>query len=188
MKKPANSVVKEFEDLCREAFQSLEQEFDLRATDSSTTGDSATVILINRTTAVEVYLEVRDSLVVYTTLAEYDTDLTNRFPLESLIDLRNPSLRVRQPREWPLSEDRIRQTLRGYARALRECAADVLRGDFQVFPELGRLMAAAIQQTREENWKLSPANPDFAAELERQIARATGKASGESEKPRRRKP
>jgi hypothetical protein len=110
------------------------------------------VIYKNETTGVHVVYERREDLLlvwlyrlvngeppVYTSVGERYRDETNNFSLLNLV-----RLRVTPDEFSNLIARRDRADLQGkcheLAQALELYAADVLAGDFSIFPELGKIM------------------------------------------------
>jgi len=134
-----------FEKLCRELFQFLVDEFGCRLASTKEDGGTHSVIYQNSTTAVGVYFEARDRAVWVVLMRlfkgkrlPYDGSYSHG--LRHLIRLRAPSITLE---ETVHSEADIERVLSEDASAVRTYAADVLQGDFGVFPELERIEAEA---------------------------------------------
>jgi hypothetical protein len=134
-----------FEALCRQAFQFLEDDFGCQVTFTECLPAEAMVIYQNQTTAVECYLEIRDGRVYAMLCRLVDGKMpdfaggqrtANCCDLDAVIKVRAPHLAVEQPFMFPLPIPRLVEALEKYAHAMRECATDVLQGDFQVLDEI----------------------------------------------------
>ena len=143
----------QLEEMCRETFSFLEDEFGFRVTES--TGDLVVghVVYMNASTAVKIQAEVREAnpfiylyrlvggnLIGYSRANE-DLWLANHVGLDMLLRLRTPSLKITPPHPAPLTTQEMQEQLHQYALAMRNYAADVLRGDFEILKstaEIGR--------------------------------------------------
>jgi len=150
-------LINEFQRACQEEMAFLVEEFGFGPPDVEVDRFGAELRYKNATTGITVRLEPRENRIFvmlyrlvggefphYHSVHERDADLSNNFDLDDLIALRCPSLSVAQPfNEW-LTGPRLREVLVGYARALRECASDVLAGNFRIFTDLGEIVAKRL--------------------------------------------
>jgi hypothetical protein len=67
---------------------------------------------------------------------------TEELPLDVLVAKRCPDRLRAMPEAFPLGEDVVRDVLRYYAAALRDCAKDILDGEVAAFGELRRAVDA----------------------------------------------
>lgn len=152
---------------CYEIFKFLEQDFNFKVIDIKRDRHfGMDIIYKNKTTAIQISFEFREckvfislyrlingNLPQYKSLREYDCDFDNRFGFDDLITLRAPSLQIKQVFNPKFSEMDLELVLLKYANALRICAADVLKGDFQVFTELAKIKARRIENFRQKETK-----------------------------------
>jgi hypothetical protein len=119
----------------------------------------------NETTAIEINYEWREPwpwITIYRPLRGGMMPVTDRqirshcCDLLALITLRRPSLAARLEAERTSGPDRgtVGRVLGHYAEFLKECATDVLSGDFTVFPQLRethrRLLRDSLKSFREQ--------------------------------------
>ncbi|MDQ3815787.1 MAG: hypothetical protein M3347_17885 [Armatimonadota bacterium] len=169
----------EFRNLYRQEFKFLEDDFGFNFTTVQHDWFGAVDIYQNQTTGIEVEMDPRDLRIFitlyrlddghlprYTNLREYDSDITHRFNLNGLLQLRNPSLIPEQGYKFPpgaslnkkdkifkdakreFTSDKVRSILSQYAIALQQCANDVLQGNFEIFNELGSRKAKLIEEMK----------------------------------------
>jgi hypothetical protein len=134
--------------LCREKFQFLVDEFEFRLVSTKTEAGVHSVIFQNQTTAVGIYYEVRDSAVWVVLMRlfqgkkgkrrlPYDGDYSHG--LWAAVRLRASPEAVEEIAGEVHTETDMERILSKNAAALRMHAADILRGDFGAFPDLGRV-------------------------------------------------
>jgi hypothetical protein len=100
----------------------------------------------NETTGIEVHYEWEAEIwIVLERLKR--KGMVERIGLDYLAMKCCPQRVVRQ--KSPFSNDEIERILNDYANLLKECAKNILEGDFQVFPEIIRF-AEAIKKQREK--------------------------------------
>jgi hypothetical protein len=135
-----------FVKLCREQFQFLVDAFDFRRMAASRAG-IGTVIYTNSTTGVKLSYDRRDGYIgvdlirlVNGKVPAYGERRDTR-PLWTAVRLRAPGIETKVFSIGVLTEARIAAELAAIAAAVRNYAADILRGDFSVFPELERVRA-----------------------------------------------
>jgi hypothetical protein len=135
-----------FVKLCREKFQFLVDEFGFRRMAATRSG-TGIVIYANSTTGVEISYDRRDGYIQVMLMRlvagkppAYG-DFRNGQPLWTAVRLRAPALIGAVERIAVLTEAEIEAMLTANAVAVRDYAADILRGDFTVFPELERVRA-----------------------------------------------
>lgn len=147
------SILDEFLELGEKEFQYLVDEFGFKKRANKTDVGVYRLPYDNGTTKVEIGFEWRDQY-VYVLLGRRDVkkpkdarrlprpeDELHAFNLEDLLKLRTGKYAVDQDRFGKaLTREDIKEILSTYARALREHAADVLQGDFSVFPELEKIV------------------------------------------------
>lgn len=152
---------------CYEIFKFLEQDFNFKIIDIKKDRHfGSEIIYKNETTAIQISFEFREckvfislfrlineNLPQYKSLREYDYDFNNRFGFDDLITLRAPSLQVKQIFNPKFNEMDLELVLLKYANALRICATDVLKGDFQVFAELAKIKARRIESFKQKETK-----------------------------------
>src|SRR5713226_8350677 len=153
-----NEVVGAFFRKATEKFQFLVDQFGFRRPVKRSEGGTYRVLYQSETTAVEIGLEWREQY-VYVELFRLvngkikenpviigrESDLTS-FNLEDLIALKAPQMKL-SPEYFnrPLTVQSLEHVLTRYARALRDCGRDVLKGDFSVFAELEGVVKARIR-------------------------------------------
>ena len=145
-------ILESFETNCRRLFGFLSDEYGC----TSTSLREPVRVLVyeicfsNSTTGIRVQLEYMEGLlyvfvcrVTDQTIAEIPifTDASHSADavfLDEIITLRNPRLAVEQVSGQTLTPKRIAELLSAYAKALRSCAEDALRGDLKVLDEVRR--------------------------------------------------
>jgi hypothetical protein len=136
-----------FVKLCREKFQFLVDEFAFRRVTSATRSGPGYVLYTNSTTGVGIGYDRRDGYLSVDPmrLVEGKPPASGGFrhhqPLWTLIRLRAGTPPGISDRGGVRTEPEIAVALSADAAALKANAADILRGDFSVFPELERLRA-----------------------------------------------
>ena len=134
-------------------FQFLVDEFGFKKRANKTDVGVYRLPYDSGTTKVEIGFEWRDQY-VYVLLGRRDVkkpkdarrlprpeDELLAFNLEDLLKLRTGKYAIDQDRFGKaLTRKDIKEILSTYARGLREHAADVLQGDFTVFPELEKIV------------------------------------------------
>lgn len=138
---------------CGKSFKALSNKYHLKVDKS----DSENIFCLKNSTAgLEVIYEKRDSSIfiqlyrlidgefpIYKSLHEYDNDLKNRFDVNFLIELRSSKIIASS-----FANSSIKNVLDEYAFALEKYAADVLAGDFSIFPKLTRLVKKQIKEAK----------------------------------------
>ena len=141
------NIVDEFFKLGEKEFQFLVDEFGFKKKAKKTDVGVYRVPYENETTKVEVGFDWRDQY-LYVLLGRRDRKPPQRredeliaFGLEDLVKLRTGNYAVDQERFGKaLTLKDVKEIVSTYARALREHAADVLQGDFSIFPELEKIV------------------------------------------------
>lgn len=144
-----------FVKVCRESFKVLACKYQLNI---SVTDSENIYRLQNKTTGLEIIYERRDHAIFvqiyrlvdkefpkYKSLHGYDSDSTNRFDVNFLIELRSSKTVASS-----LFGNPMKSVLDNYAVAVDEYAADVLNGDFSVFPKLTTLAKKNIQKLKRD--------------------------------------
>lgn len=146
-------LYEKFETLAREAFRFLEDDYEFKL--MQTTRDRYTLVMLyqNTTTGIQVEFEPREDkiwlmlyrlvngqLPKYKNVLDIDSDMTNRFDLDTLIEFKAPwFLAARKAQRTALSEYNMQSSLVETATALRQYGEDILNGNFTDFADLGRL-------------------------------------------------
>lgn len=141
-----NDLYKTFENLCRQTFQFLIDDFGFKIK-SIERGPSNVGLQITYQgrIAIQVNLEpTENSVFVYLIrlldgkIPEYPLKYpANSFYLDELIDLKSPSLKMeRNNTGKPLSPQELKAILKQYANALRRLGVEVLRGNVGIFSQL----------------------------------------------------
>jgi hypothetical protein len=147
------TVLDEFFKIGEKEFQFLVDEFGCKKRANKTDVGVYRLRYENGTTKIEIGLEWRDQY-VYVLLGRREEkkakdarrlprpeDELLAFNLEDLLKLRTGKYAIDQDRFGKaLTRKDIKEILSTYARGLREHAADVLQGDFTVFPELEKIV------------------------------------------------
>jgi len=141
-----------FEKLCKKIFKFLEDEFNFKLVNSEQESCGIYITYQNPTTAIRISLEPRGGGVFilmhrlingkipkYPIFIEAET-LLNSYYLDDLISLKAPSFKIEQQVEKISNHNEIERILVQYANALKHYAKDILKGDFQVFDLLGRIV------------------------------------------------
>ena len=143
----------DFIEICEREFKFLVEEFGFKKTATKTDADTPRIRYENSTTMVEAGVEWREQY-FYVAIGRRDrkkTKVKDRMPrpedelvtfnLEDLLTLRVPGYIV-SPGYFgqKLARKDIERIMRKYAQSLREHAADVLQGDFSIFPELEKIV------------------------------------------------
>lgn len=143
----------DFIEICEREFNYLVEEFGFKKTSTKTDVDTPRIRYENSTTMVEAGVEWREQY-FYVAIGRRDrkkTKAKDRMPrpedeivtfnLEDLLTLRVSGYIVSSGYfGQKLTRKDIERIMRNYARALREHAADVLQGDFAIFPELEKIV------------------------------------------------
>lgn len=157
--------VEEFKELCRQEFQFLEEDYGFAE------GELGSEITSNRSPFEVQYVSPKTFVLVMGVSYGYSLDVLfgpaereASFPayiLEDLLKIRRPDLSLDKT-IGKLSRPGQPAQIRHYARALKECADDVLRGDFSILPQLDEIMERRRKELewlylREwfRGWKLS---------------------------------
>ncbi|MFN8471515.1 MAG: hypothetical protein U0822_04790 [Anaerolineae bacterium] len=154
----------EFQELCRTLFQFLEEEYGFRVTEAKGDVFGSYITYRNMATAVMISFEPREGGVFirlyrlvdgkipdYPVFIYPDTQL-NMFYLDTLLEVRAPSLRVEQdPKEMAKpSLSKLKEVLQQYAALLHLYADDILQGDFKVFEELEKIVKKRAEEIRRQ--------------------------------------
>jgi hypothetical protein len=141
-----NDLYKTFENLCRQIFQFLVDDFGFKIVSVERGPANVGIhITYQGRSAVQVSFEpAENAVLVYLIrlingkIPEYPLKYpTNAFYLDELVDLKSPSLKIaRKGVGKPLSSQALEAILKQYADALRRVGADVLRGDSRAFSQL----------------------------------------------------
>jgi hypothetical protein len=153
-----------FVSLVREKFRFLEEDYGFKLVSTECDRDTSVVPYQNDTTGVSAYYEPRDSSVwvvlrrlVNGELPGYD-DPINTHGLYAIVSLRSPGAWVGEKHDpGPLTPAEMETRIDEQAKALRTHGADILRGDFSIFPKL-----AEFEQKMAEDWE---------CELKQKVAR-----------------
>ena len=151
-----------FINICPKIFHFLEENFDFIIAEIKRDRFGAEIIYKNLTTGIKIRFEPREfyvfitlyrlingNLPVYKDLKEYDSDLTNRFDFDDLIDFRMPFLlSIEQKSSNSFTQADLEKILSRNSYNLQLYCKDILKGDFQVFTELAR-----IRIKRKEEYK-----------------------------------
>ncbi|MEK6300071.1 MAG: hypothetical protein AABO41_05065 [Acidobacteriota bacterium] len=148
-----------FFSICIERFQFLIKRFECRRGAKRATGGVYTLTYQNSTTAVQVGLEWREQYVYVELCRLVDGRIKDNpvvigpesqltvFNLEDVLEIRNPELKLSAEHvARRLTVDALRKTLSHYARALEECASDILRGDFTLFDKLEHIVKTRAKE------------------------------------------
>lgn len=143
----------DFIEICERDFTFLVDEFGFKKTKTKTDVDTPRIRYENSTTMVEAGVEWRE-LYFYVAIGRRDkqeTKAKDRMPrpedelvtfnLEDLLTLRVPGYIVSSGYfGQTLTRQDIERIMGKYAQDLRKHAADVLQGDFTIFPELEKIV------------------------------------------------
>lgn len=141
------NLLDEFLEIGEKDFQFLVDEFGFKKRANKTDVGIYRLRYENKTTKVEIGFDWREQY-VYVLLGRRDKEPPQRpedelvaFDLEDLLKLRTGKHAIDQNRFGKaLTRKDINEFLTTYARALRQHAADLLQGDFSVFPELEKIV------------------------------------------------
>lgn len=146
------TIIDDFFKIGEKEFQFLVDEFGFKKRANKTDVEVYRLRYENGTTKVEIGFEWRDQY-VYVLLGRREKkskdagrlprpeDELVAFNLEDLLQVRTGKYGVDQERFGKaLTRKDIKEILSTYARGVREHAADVLQGDFTVFPELEKIV------------------------------------------------
>jgi hypothetical protein len=156
------SLYEKFEGHAREAFRFLEDDYGFKLVHTNRNRYSSVILYQNATTGVEIEFEPRENriwvmlyrlvngkLPEYQSVQELDRDATNRFDLDSLIELKAPSLLAeREARRLTVREHDVEPAVAQRAAELHLFGGGILRGDFALFADLGRLKQERIRKAR----------------------------------------
>lgn len=143
----------DFIEICEREFKFLVKEFGFKKTKTKTDTDTFRIQYENSTTTVEAGVEWREQY-FYVVIGRRDrkkTKAKDRMPrpedelvsfnLEDLLTLRVPGYIVSSGYfAQKLTRKDVERIMGKYAQALRKHAADVLQGDFTIFPELEKIV------------------------------------------------
>lgn len=146
-----------FLELCRKHFGFLSEEFGFREAKKESSSWGHVLYLKNETTAVRISLEweypgvfvhlyrlVDGKIVENPIIIQQEDELMN-YSLDDLLSIRAPGLELSPIFGQP---DEIEGKLKSYAAAVRDCAADVLEGDFTIFEELDKIVKHRAAESR----------------------------------------
>ena len=140
----------EFLKIGEKEFRFLVDEFGLKKRANKTDAGTYYLLYENKTTTVAVTLEWRDQY-INVLLGRRDRKVPDRLPrpedellsfsLEDLLKVRTGKYAIEEGRFGrALTRKDIKEVLSAYARGLREHGADVLQGDFSIFPKLEKIV------------------------------------------------
>lgn len=157
-------LYEKFETLARETFRFLEDDYEFKL--MQTTRDRYTLVMLyqNTTTGIQVEFEPREhraglmlyrlvdgQLPKYRDVWDLDSDMTNRFDLDTLIEFKAPwLLTARKAQRTTLSDYDMQSSLVETATALRQYGEGILRGIFTDFADLGRLKQERLRKVQTE--------------------------------------
>ena len=148
----------------KKSFRFLVDEFQCRVTSEASDAWGDELTYQNSTTAVNIRYEPREKYVFillcrlvggkvpeHPGVVHPDTDL-NRYGLDDLLKLRAPALKILK-KEFgvPFTERNLRTMVETYARGVRNYAADILHGDFSIFPELEKIVKRRAEEYRKKS-------------------------------------
>lgn len=141
------NILDEFLEIGEKEFQFLVDEFGFKKRANKTDAGVHRLSYENKTTKAEIGFDWRDQY-IYVLLGRRDRKPPQRpedeivaFDLEDLLKVRTGKRAVDQDRFGrALTRKDVKELLTTYASALREHAADVLQGDFTVFPEVEKIV------------------------------------------------
>jgi hypothetical protein len=142
---------------CKEIFKFLINEYEFKLAGTHIENLYLEVVFKNKTTAIAIRLEERDGGITVELIKLINGDIPsgsififsdtklNLFDLEILLAIRDASQKIEHPNLDDLVfkpgwEKVMRRVLKQFARAVKQYADDVLRGDFSVFPELEKIV------------------------------------------------
>lgn len=150
-------MINDFEQLTIKHFKFLEGRFNCKYwTKRDNYGDN--VIYQNSTTGIKIRFEPRENHIFvmlmrliegklpdYPIFIKADTQI-NLFYLDDLLELRSPSLKIKQKDlgDWINSID-LENLLAQYAKSLQQFGIDILQGDFTVFNELEQIVKRRVE-------------------------------------------
>ena len=144
-----NNLYNTFENLCRQTFQFLEDDFGFKIASVERGPVNVGIhITYQGRSAVQVSFEPRENAVFVYLIRLLDGKIPeyplkypmNSFYLDELINLKSPSLKVAQKGAGKLLSSRdLEAILNQYANALRQVGIDVLRGDPRIFLQLEQM-------------------------------------------------
>ena len=146
------TLIDGFFELGEKAFAFLTDEFGFRKKAKKTDAGVYRLRYENKTTKVEIGFDWREQT-IYGLLGRRDRKPPQRpedelvaFNLEDLLKLRTGKHAIDQDRFGKaLTRKDVKEIIGTYARALRAHAADVLHGDFAVFPEVEKIVRKRIK-------------------------------------------
>ena len=151
-----------FRNLIMNSFSYLISDFDFKLKKEEDNDSGYYITFMNDTTGVRISYVPRDGgakILLYKLingeLPEYpifindDTEL-NQFYIFDLIVLRNPNYKKDFPGIFNSNKYIEMEAIEEYGTAVKEYAADILRGDFTVFSELEKIVKARARKIREE--------------------------------------
>lgn len=147
------SLADEFFEIGEKQFQFLVDEFGFKKRARKTDAGVYSLRYETKTTEVAIGFEWRDQY-IYVSLGRRDRmkpgekgkmprpeDELISFDLEDLLKLRTGKYAIGEDRFGrALTRKDVKEILTTYARGLREHGADVLQGDFSIFPELEKIV------------------------------------------------
>jgi hypothetical protein len=144
------NIIDEFFEVGEKEFRFLVDEFGFKKKANKTDVEVYRLCYETKMTKVEIGFEWRDQY-IYVLLGRRDREKPERMPrpedellafsLEDLLKLRTGKYAIDQDRFGrALTRKDIKEILNTYARGLREHGADVLQGDFSIFPELEKIV------------------------------------------------
>jgi hypothetical protein len=143
-----------FERICKKEFGFLNAEYGLKTTNIEKDVYGCYATYSNDVVAVEISFSMKDGgifimlcrmvngeLPAQEIFVRSDTVL-NRFDLEDIVDLKNPSIDLKPDFADPdnPTAKELTENLKVYAEALKKYAKDILSGDFSSFAELEKIV------------------------------------------------
>lgn len=150
-------MLDQFAQLCKEEFRFLIKEFGCQAPSITRHARFREVVYRNQTTGIEVCCELEYTPVVWVSLTRLidgedpgAVDRANRHALWAAVQLRSRSGSAEELPEIVPAEAELDRVVSAQARSLCTYAADILLGDFTLFPELGKLEEQRLEERRRQ--------------------------------------
>jgi hypothetical protein len=160
------SVVNEFQELCRREFRFLEEDYGFAEREvekESTIRNPFQVQYVSPKTVVRVLSQSYGSslVVLFGPTEPGAREIYRWYDLESLLQIRRPDLSLERIVGSFAMPDLTGQ-ITHYSRGLKECADDVLRGDLSILPQLAKVIERRRKELERQysrgwlkEWKLS---------------------------------
>jgi hypothetical protein len=148
------SGVEEFQKLCRREFRFLEEDYGFAEPEVGSEVTSNLLPFEMQYVSLKTFVRVISVSYGHglnVLFGPSEPEARPSFPayvLEDLLKIRRPDLSLDKTIGKFSRHDQLSQ-MRHYARALKECADDVLRGDFSILPQLDEIME---QRRKELRW------------------------------------